>query len=242
MYLKEMRPYQLADAVARNLPLLVPAGCIEYHGPHMALGNDTLIAEELCKRLAERVDVVIAPSFDYGATGYAVSGPDKGTMDIDNSAFEAYVKSVLHAFLDLGFRRIAVIIHHQGMDGPLALAFRKAAVELGFERPREQHGLGWWGELPPEAHAGAFGHIRVGPTILPAASKVAGGDHAGLYETSYLLAARPDLVEMDRLQGELPWFCTRPENPSADGTAELGERMFAAMVDAWEAELRGWRV
>ncbi|NLG52072.1 MAG: creatininase family protein [Chloroflexi bacterium] len=243
MYLKEMRPYQLADAVARGLPLLVPAGCIEYHGPHMALGNDTYIAEELCKRLDERVDLVIAPSFEYGATGYAVSGPDKGTIDIDNGAFEAYVKSVLRAFLDLGFQRIAVIIHHQGMDGPLALAFRKAAAELSMERPREQHGLGWWGELPPEALPGAFGHIRVAPTILPAAREVAGGDHAGLYETSYLLAARPDLVEMDRLQaGGLPWFCTRPENPSAEGTAELGERMFAAMVGAWEAELRGWRV
>ena len=28
-------------------PLLVPTGCIEYHGPHLALGLDTLVVEEL---------------------------------------------------------------------------------------------------------------------------------------------------------------------------------------------------
>ncbi len=75
MYLKEMTPSQLHQAVEQNWPLLIPAGCIEYHGPHLPLGTDTLIAEEICKRLAKRINVVIAPSFEYGSTGYALSGP-----------------------------------------------------------------------------------------------------------------------------------------------------------------------
>ena len=72
MYLKHLRPYQLTDAVAQGHPLLVPAGCIETHGPHMAIGHDTLIVEEICDRVAERTACVIAPSFDYGPTGYAL--------------------------------------------------------------------------------------------------------------------------------------------------------------------------
>ena len=43
MYLKHMRPYQLQEATAADRPLLVPAGCIETHGPHMAIGHDTII-------------------------------------------------------------------------------------------------------------------------------------------------------------------------------------------------------
>lgn len=242
MYLKEMRPEQLAQAVTENWPLLVPAGCIEYHGPHLPLGTDTLIAEELCRRLAQRMPVVIAPSLEYGATGYAVSGPERGTVDVDNQAFEVYVKSVLRALCELGFRRIAVVVFHQGAEGPLALACKKAAAELAFELGREQGGRGWWGRGPTPPEESVFGRIRVWPCILPEASAVARGDHAGLYETSYILAARPDLVEMQALDtGPLPWFCTRPENPSHQGNAALGEEMFAAMVHAWEAALRAWR-
>ena len=56
MHLKHLRPYQLHELVASGHPLLVPAGCIETHGPHMAIGHDTLIVEEICERVAARVD------------------------------------------------------------------------------------------------------------------------------------------------------------------------------------------
>ena len=71
---------------------------------------------------------------------------------------------------------------------------------------------------------------------------MAHGDHAGMYETSYILAARPELVAMENLaRADLPWFCTRPENPSRQGNTALGEAMFTAVVDAWERALRAWR-
>ena len=36
----EMRPEQLQDAVRRNVPVLMPAGVVEYHGPHLPIGTD----------------------------------------------------------------------------------------------------------------------------------------------------------------------------------------------------------
>ena len=65
MYLKFLRPHQLQEATARDLPLLIPAGCVETHGPHLAIGHDTLIVEEICARIAGRLQVVIAPPFDF---------------------------------------------------------------------------------------------------------------------------------------------------------------------------------
>ena len=146
MYLKNMRPYQLTAAVAANRPLLVPAGCIAPHGPHMAIGHDTIIVEEICARIAERIDVVIAPSFDYGPTSYALGGPADGTIDPDYDGFHRVVKSVLRNFLEMGFRRIVVIIMHQGMGGPLALSFSKAGAELSGERMLEKYPRGWWAD------------------------------------------------------------------------------------------------
>jgi creatinine amidohydrolase/Fe(II)-dependent formamide hydrolase-like protein len=189
------------------------------------------------------MSMVIAPSFAYGATGYALSGPELGTIDPDNLAFETLVKSVLRALCAIGFQRIAVCVHHQGMDGPLALAFRKAAAELLFELPREEKGVGWWGrELDTADRAYHFNRLRVLPTHLPATRldpRELGGGHAGRFETSLLLAARPDCVDMSKLSSqELPWFCT--EYPAAEATRELGERALEAMAAAWEAELRAW--
>jgi creatinine amidohydrolase len=240
MYLKEMRPYQLHDAIARGLPLLVSAGCIECHGPHMALGHDTIIVEEICRRLAEQVECVIAPSFDYGPTGYAVSGPDMGTIDPEYTSFGQYVKSVLRAFCEMGFGTIVVIIMHQGMEAPLALAFKKAAAELAFEMALEKRPRGWWGDRPLTADESreVWGRIHVRPMILPAASPPAGGDHAGYNETSFLLATRPELVEQDRLDPSAPWYChIGEEQSSATANTEHGQRMVDAVVQAWVKEL-----
>ena len=47
MYMKHVLPHQLRESVERGGPLLVPAGCIETRGPHMAIGHDTIIVEDL---------------------------------------------------------------------------------------------------------------------------------------------------------------------------------------------------
>jgi creatinine amidohydrolase/Fe(II)-dependent formamide hydrolase-like protein len=240
MYLKEMRPYQLQEAVAKGWPLLVPAGCIETHGPHMAIGHDTLIVEEICARVAAQVPAVIAPSFDYGPTGYALGGPEEGTIDPDYASFGLYVKSILKNFRQMGFRKIYVPIMHQGMEAPLALAFKKAAAELTFEEVLERgYPRGWWGEekLMRQVGGAIWGRVEVQPMILPGAE--AGGDHAGYNETSFLLATRPELVEQDKLDENAPWYCRQDEKLNSwSANAEHGKRMVESVVGAWVAKLR----
>jgi creatinine amidohydrolase/Fe(II)-dependent formamide hydrolase-like protein len=64
-------------------------------------------------------------------------------------------------------------------------------------------------------------------------------DHAGYYETSLLMAARPELVDADRLGMGAPWYCTNSESKAREASPEAGERMWAAMVDAWVQKLSG---
>ena len=242
MYLKQMRPYQLRQAVESRYPLLVPAGCIETHGPHMAIGHDTIIVEEICARIAEQANVVIAPSFDYGPTGYALGGPADGTIDPDYAAFGAHVKAILRNFLEMGFRKIYVIIMHQGMEAPLALAFKKAAAELTFERVLENgYPRGWWGNRALMEEVGPiWGRIEAQPMILPAASPPAGGDHAGYNETSFLLATRPELVEQGKLDEDAPWYCRENEEKNSwTANAEHGRAMVDAVVKAWVTKIQG---
>lgn len=237
MFLKEMLPHQIMNAIAKKFPLLIPAGCVECHGSHCAVGLDTIAVEELCKAICERIPAVIAPTIDYGPTGWAVSGPELGTVDVDGNNFYLFVKDILRSFLLMGWKNIIIIIHHQGMDGPEALAFKKAASELAFEIARQDIGLGWWGNKPPEEHGNVFGRIRVMPSILPEAERACRGDHAGHFETSLLMYLRPEAVDLSQLERQSFWYAERPDNLARNATKEDGERFFKAMVDAWVNEL-----
>src|SRR3954470_19920929 len=50
--LKEMRPAQVRELLARDQRLIVPIGTCEQHGPHMPLGSDTIIVERLADDLS----------------------------------------------------------------------------------------------------------------------------------------------------------------------------------------------
>jgi creatinine amidohydrolase len=240
MNLQHLLPHQLAAALAAGWPLLVPSGCIEYHGPHLPLGVDTLIVEALCERVAGRVNAVVAPAFAYGPTGYAVTGPDGGTVDVSTERFGRHVKDVLASFWDVGFKWIIVCQHHQQLEGPEALAIRQAAAEVTFEKTHAERGHAWWGRAPLPAGDSVFERIQVWPSVLPAAAERAGvvmADHAGYYETALTLAASPESVDLNRLGMDAPWYTSAAGSRARSATREAGERMFGAMVDAWVEKL-----
>ena len=61
MFLQHMLPHHLNNARDEGWPLLLPTGCVEYHGPHNVLGLDTILVEELLRRVSIRVNCVVAP-------------------------------------------------------------------------------------------------------------------------------------------------------------------------------------
>lgn len=241
--LQDVLPHQVKKAIDEQWPLLVPAGTVEYHGPHLPFGVDTFIVEELCRRVAERVKCLIAPPFWYGPTGYAVTGPDQGTVDVSTERFGRHVKDVLASFWDMGFHTIIVCIHHQQMDGPEALAIRQAAAEVTFEKSLAERGPTWWGKAPLPMSDNVFERIQAWPSVLPQAAEhgIVMADHAGFYETALVMAAKRNLVDLDRLTVEpVPWYCATETSQAREATVEAGERMWQAMVDAWVERLPVW--
>lgn len=237
MELKLMKPAEIRNAIERNLPLLLPVGCVECHGHHLPVGCDTLIVEEVARRLAGRIDCIIAPTVDYGPTGYDVSGPEAGTMDTAPEDLLPYARSVLRGLLRLGFRRIVVMVFHQGADGPLATTFHLAGRRLVEDLMRQERGEGWWGAKPPDPRERVFDIIQVRNVIHPDSSPPAGADHAGVYETSYLLSSCEAAVDLSRLGPDGPWYTGSGDRPASEATAARGGEMFEAMVAAWAKEL-----
>ncbi len=227
-----MRPHQIRDAIARNLPVLLPLGVMEYHGEHMGVGMDLLAVTRVLDRLEREAEVVILPPFAYGAASYAVEGPEgTGTLHVDAGRIAPFAEGMFEGLLRIGFRNIHAVIHHQtenfaaGM--PTDLAFRFAGRQAVFRILERDRGEGWWGRAEMrdyyaqhDAGTDPFNWIRVHPLMSAAVTAAYPFDHAGIGETSLMLALAPEVVEMDRVSENGGWYT----DGAASASAELGER------------------
>jgi creatinine amidohydrolase len=226
-----MRPHQIRDAIARNLPVVLPLGVMEYHGEHLPVGMDTLAVTRALDRLESTEEVVLLPAFPYGAASHAVAGPSgTGTLHIPSQALTAFAEGLFTALLRAGFRNIHALIHHQtedfhGQGMPTDLAFRLGARQAIFAVVEAERGEGWWGtDTMRHYYEGGgtdpFRWIRIHP-LLPTGPDLAYPfDHAGAGETALMLALAPETVDPARMAENRSWFTeTAPKATTEQGEA-----------------------
>ena len=225
MFLTEMLPHQLEDAVRKKLPLIAAVGSVEYHGGQLPLGTDLFITEMVAKGIEKRIPCVVALSFVFSPTGYAVSGPEKGTVDISVSLFTDYCAEILENYDRMGFERIIVLVHHQG--GNIAPMINTAVMERRMYSVKDEKGYGWWtaGDRPVRAN------IEVLPAMLD--THFFGG-HGGKGETEAVMASRPELVDMERFKKGIWWNDTAPQ---AD--ADYARECLDTLLGRWAEKLGG---
>ena len=47
---------------------ILPVGATEQHGPHMGCGMDFVLADKLCREVAQRTGVPMLPTLPYGCS------------------------------------------------------------------------------------------------------------------------------------------------------------------------------
>ena len=231
MKLDSCFPRELEAAKKNRTPVAIAGGTVEYHGPHCSYGCDTLIVEGLLNKLAERRDLIIAPSISYSPASWAVGDDSSGTVHVDEVVFEEYLYHVFWSMLSAGLRNIYVVIHHQFEEGsfmPMTLSYMKAGKRATMRYLEKTLGQGWWGNESYSDYydnlGGAddpFSWIKVIPAMSPRAQKATGYDHAGKYETSLLMALYPEAVRLDRVGDIKHWFTAN----AVEANLELGRRM-----------------
>jgi creatinine amidohydrolase len=212
------------SAKKRQVPLVIPVGTIEYHGPHCALGCDTQIAIGIAEEVAKRREIIIAPPVWYGVASYAVAGPEKNTVQIDVDVFEDYVACILDSFITGGFRNIYLLIHHQyEMESlmPMTLACMKAGKKVTMAYLERTRGLAWWGDNKMaeyyenlDSGDNPFSWVTVLPCMSKRAQEATGYDHAGKWETSFLSAVVPEAVHLELLNESDEWFIKNARDAS----------------------------
>ena len=197
VYLEEMTSSELQSGISAGkiTTVIIPIGGTEQNGPDMALGKHNVRVRVLSGRIASALgNAVVAPVIAYVPEGN-IEPPTAhmrfaGTITVPDDAFEKVLASAAESLRHCGFRDIVFLGDHGGYQ---TLDDRVAA------RLNQR-----WERYSARAHA-IGEYYRVTQTVYVSELKRRGfseneiGTHAGLADTSLMLAIDPALVRTRRL-------------------------------------------
>jgi creatinine amidohydrolase len=220
------------DALADRLPralVVVPIGAVEQHGHHLPTGTDSLVSGALARAAAERAaadlegDVIVTPQQWVGASDHHL--PFGGTLSLRPATLLAVLEDVLASVAGAGARRIVLVNGHGGNTGLCHAAAAAASARHGLAVAH----LDYWQLLPTDVEADG--------------APVPG--HAGAFETSLVLALRPELVKRSPDRADPPDFPSptgttvhsAPQWSAIDGYTDHPERASEALGRSLQEEL-----
>lgn len=177
MTVKEIREY-----LKTNKTIIVPYGVVEQHGYHLPVSMDIHNAEVPAYILAEKLNCIVAPPLNYCFSG----GQLPGTINVRPTTFCQMMCDIVESLAGQGFENILIYPGHGGTE---SLDQLKESLRI----------LKW---LNASLEKVLIMILRRGDHWRrPRDPRMTGEDfHAGDAETSLMLAYRPHLVQMDKLE------------------------------------------
>ncbi|MBZ9991878.1 creatininase family protein [Mesorhizobium sp. BH1-1-5] len=198
VFLEDLTWTELRDLVAAGTTtIIVPIGGTEQSGPAMALGKHNVRVKALAEKIAAKLgNALVAPVIAYVPEGN-IDPPTShmrfpGTISIGDKTFEQLLEATARSFRHAGFKTIVLIGDHGGYQADE----RQVADRLDAE----------WKGTPVRVFADVdYYRLSRGPytdkLLAAGAARAEIGTHAGLADTSLMLAVDPSLVRKDRLAG-----------------------------------------
>lgn len=193
---------------------VIPMGCVEKHGLHMAVGCDIIIASHVAYEASQLETFCVFPDFTFGdlpcdapieANGGSMS---EGNITVPVELELQYLDVLCHQISRNGYNKIIIYNCHGGNTALLGTFMRMlnnkkrdfivAVVDVELHAPHllakylEKHGAGSIPELTPEDEELLAKCHRENMII----------GHAGFGEAAYLMAIAPDSMEWDELGKE----------------------------------------
>jgi len=187
--------------------MLLPCGALEAHGPHLPLATDVVIAEAMACDCVARLEAagvgaLLLPSLAFTAAPFAAEF--EGTLSLPPATVTTLIVDLARELTRQGFALLGLANAH--LDPA-----HRASLTGAAERARSERLLPlvcpdltrqpWASRLSEEFRSGAC--------------------HAGRFEGSIVMAARPDLVRDEIRHG------LEPNPASLSSAIRVGARTFA---------------
>ena len=165
----------------RDLVVVLPIGAIEQHGPHLPVSVDRDLVDAVIGRtwaqLSDAQNVLVLPTLAVTKSGE--HGRHPGTLALSAETLLATLRETGASIAKAGISRLVFLNGHGGNNAVLEIAAR----DLRIEHEMTVVNCSWFGFAD---YADLFDIEELPHDI-----------HGGDVETSAMLAARPDLVNMD---------------------------------------------
>ena len=227
------------NELAPNSLVILPTGATEQHGPHLPVGTDHFAVERVSRQAAQlasdRITTIVTPTLPFGSSEHHLQFG--GTISLTSETYHLVLRDIVDSLVKDGFRTIFIVNGHGGNTELVQIAGRDASL---------RH---------PDLSVAAAPYWQIAWESMFAAGIHQGGrmpGHAGRFETSLIMADRPELVVEPRPHRDLPAGIEEPKGPapyradhasfwrSIDGytdspaaaTAEFGAAAFEAVIGA----------
>ena len=194
VFIEELTWVEVRDALkAGKTTIIFPTGGTEQNGPHMVLGKHNYIVKHTAEQIAHRLgNALVAPVLAYVPEG-DLNPPTghmlfPGTITLPEEYFMKVTEYAARSFRVNGFKDIVLI----GDSGPNQKGLRAVAALLNKE----------WSGSDIRVHYVANYYSGQGfSEWLKRQGETAEsiGTHAGIEDTSELMAINPDLIRTDKL-------------------------------------------
>ena len=230
----DMTWVEVRSAIERGYTVaIVPTGGIEQNGPHMVLGKHDYIVRNAAGRIARELGrtlvtpvVSFVPEGGYDPPTGNMQFP--GTLGIPEPVFAQVLEGIARSLKSAGFKTICFVGDHGGSQAAQAAV----AAKLNGE---------WAGQGMTVLHVADYYVDDAQIAYLRGQGETPGtiGSHAGLIDTSELLAVHPQGVDLSRLAA-LP---LRPEPTGHSGdpmraSAAYGKALLDIRIDAALRQIR----
>lgn len=220
LHYEALTDVQLRGMNKESMMVILPVSLLEAHGPHLPLGTDFLMAENLAEALAQRMlkeniaeQTTILPTVPLGAGGISRTG----TLNHAELLIEQMLAEFGERLADHGFKRGVIISGHAGQGHLRAMA--EAADVL--------HETGVFNFLPLTSYLFKPQGMEKIKAALKQQFKEKGQEaiplydgHAGCWETSLALLFFPELVHAI--------YKDLPHSESAEANGYRGDPSFAS--------------
>jgi len=160
--LEKLTARQLGQLIDSGISAaVVPFGSVEYHGGHLPLGADAILADAVGAEVARRLGAVLAPTVRVGCSGRHSHLP--GTVTLDPETLARLAAEYARALARHGFTLIVLLSAHGGNQPALDAAVAEFGALLpgggrlrpaGRRRPQSRglfRGLADLGDAGPAA-------------------------------------------------------------------------------------------
>jgi creatinine amidohydrolase len=188
MKFAEMTFPQLRQVPRDTTLLLAPLAACEQHSHHLPTFTDTILVTGVAEGVEQRLpqQVLLLPTLWFGASAHHLRFGATLSAEVDTHI--VMICDLLIPLLEDGYRRVLVLNGHGGNIDTMQLALRRLQPRY---RERILSAASYWDLAAKELAA-----LAEGPR------KTMG--HACEFETSMVLALRPELVRREQIKDDPP--------------------------------------